>query len=416
MGVTLLVIAGLGAVALLVGRLARRVVPEIVVFLLIGIVIGPSGPLPVIDEARLQGLRAVTDVAVGVVMFLIGERLRWSSIRGVGPRLVWFNVGQVVLTGVLVGIATAVAGADASLAIVLAFVSVETGVLTVTAVVREGQAPGPGGHLLLSSVAVTNVVTVAAFGLMFPLLLAVSGRVQGLAATVTVFVQVAGVSAVIGVAAAVVLGRLAGRFASSGELLLFQLVVIVAVTGASLALGSSVVIAMLVAGLVTANRWPAAAETLFGSLRVLEPPIYLVFFLVAGAGLHLGALGGVGLIGIAYLVARTLGKVLGPALFASRVGLRRVDGARFGGALLPHAGLAVGLVAFVIQHAPNLGGRTATVVLAAVLVFEVFGPLGTRQLLRSGGQAQSHQRVTTALPRLPGLTGQQAGTRDTGSG
>jgi Kef-type K+ transport system membrane component KefB len=133
-----------------------------------------------------------------------------------------------------------------------------------------------------------------------------------------------------------------------------------------------------------ATRGPAAPDRLFGVLRVLEAPFYLLFFIVAGAEFRIQNVPDVGLIGAAYILARGTSKVTMTALGGRVLGsLRGRESLRLGGALLPHAGMAVALVAYVGEQAPTLGERVSTIVLTSVFLFEVVGPLFVRRFLRA---------------------------------
>lgn len=383
---TLLIIAVLGGVAIVTSRVARRFVPEVVVFLSLGLLIGREGPLKLINDQNIGSLTRLTEVALGVLLFLIGDRLRFDDLRTRWRALVGINVLQILLAAMLVLFATRAAGASVQVAIVLGLIAAESGVLTVSATVKEERASGPVTETLLSSLGVTNVAVALLFALTFPFILASSGAVSSPWATVLIFARLVVLSAVIGMVGGVVLRRYSPTIESSGELLLFLTVVLVGVVGAAVALEGSIVVGSLVTGLYVANTAPRVADRLFATVRTLEAPIYLVFFIVAGAGIHLERLAAVGGIGAVYVGARGLGKIVGSALggLAGRAGLG--TGLRVGFGLLPHAGMAIGLVALVVEQAPRIGGDVSAVVLGSIIVFELAGPLCTRRALRAAGE------------------------------
>jgi hypothetical protein len=107
-----------------------------------------------------------------------------------------------------------------------------------------------------------------------------------------------------------------------------------------------------------------------------------------GADIHLDELASVGIIGTVYVVARTVGKVGGSAIGVLPAGLDELRvGVHTGMALLPHAGMAIALAAFVSEFAPELGSQVSPVVLGSIVVFELSGPLIARRVLRSAGDA-----------------------------
>lgn len=395
---SLLIIAALGAVAIVVGHLFKRFVPEIVVFLALGVAIGPEG-MSLINDDNIASLELLTQVALGAVIFLIGDRLRSDDLRAQARLLVPINVAQVVLAGALAFFAVQLAGADTPTALILGLIATETGVLTVAATVKEQRAKGEETNLLLSSVGVTNVATATLFGLSFPFILAGSGEAEG-SQTLLVFAQLIVLSALIGLLGGWLLRMFSTVLETSGELLLFLLVVLTGVVGAALAVEGSVVVSTLIAGLYIANTAPWLADRLFAAIRTLEAPIYLVFFVVAGAGIHLDELTQVGVIGLAYAGARTLGKVGGSAL-GGIIGRDMAKGLRIGGSLLPHAGMAIALAALVVEQAPDLGGTVSGVVLGSIVVFELAGPLVARRAIRSSGEAGKDSGGSGAIEPIP---------------
>jgi Kef-type K+ transport system membrane component KefB len=387
-GHSLLIVAALGGLAIVLSKIVHRFVPEIVVFLALGILIGPDGPLELINSTNLPVLNLLTEIALAAIIFLMGDRLRIDDLRTMKRLLVPLNVAQVTATAVLVFVAMRAVGVDAQVAAVLGLIGAETGVLTVTATIKQERAAGRLTDVLLSSVALTNVAVAALFGIAFPFILAASGESTGTTETLQVFVQIVVLSGGIGLLAGMLLRTYGPAIETSGELLLFLVLIFTGMTGAAIAIEGSVVVTALVAGLFVANATPWLAERFFAAIRTLEAPIYLIFFIVAGADIHLDELTGVGVIGAAYVATRTVGKVAGATFGVLPAGLEHARlGMRTGLALLPHAGMAIALAAFVSEFAPELGSQVSPIVLGSIVVFELSGPLITRRVLRSAGDA-----------------------------
>ena len=393
---TLLIIALLAGLAIAVSKIVRRFVPEIIVFLALGVLIGPDGPFELINDTNINGLKLLTELALAAIIFLIGDRLRIDDLRARRGLLLPLNVVQLLVTSTLVFIALQVVGVGVQVALLLALIAAETGVLTVTATVKEQRAAGETTDVVLASVALTNVAVAAAFGLAFPVVLAFTGAVSSPAAIVGAFAQIVVGSTVIGLLGGVLLKTYGPAIESSGELLLFLLVVLTATTGAAIAIDGSVVATSLVSGLYVANAAPWLADRFFAAVRTLEAPIYLIFFVVAGADIHIDELAGAGLVGAAYVVARTIGKVAGATGGAVLAGgmQQRTLGVRTGLSLLPHAGMAIALAAFVSERTPELGAVLSPVVLGSIVVFELSGPLVARRVLARAGEAGAADTVT----------------------
>jgi nucleotide-binding universal stress UspA family protein len=139
---------------------------------------------------------------------------------------------------------------------------------------------------------------------------------------------------------------------------------------------------------------------MFAALRTLDAPIFLVFFVVAGAGVHLDELAVVGLPGVVYVVARMAGKVGGGWIGAelTRPGRRARWGPWVGAGLSPFAGMAIGLAAFTLEKATQagldgLGQSVSAIVLGSVVVFELIGPVAVGKALDRTGESGADAAV-----------------------
>lgn len=386
----LLLMAGLGAVAFLVGHMTRRFVSEVIVFLGIGILVGPDA-LNLVTRQGLVSLDPVIAVALGAIVFGIGERLELPVLRQIRATLLPIALLESVLVFFLALFGLLAIGQSLAVSYLLAAIAVSTSPTTLVAVIANKRARGRFTDHLMSATAVNNLVSAVLFGLGLPIVLAAQGTGpgQGLVA----FGQLVGLSLVIGVAGAWVLRRFMAEVHSNGERLLFVLVVLLSVVAISLAVGAPVVISTLIAGALLAND---ARDTrpLFAALRTLEAPIFLVFFIVAGAGVHLDELASVGITGVVYVLARTIGKVAGGwgGAEISRAGRRAGWGPWIGAGLTPFAGMAIGLAAFTLEKATSagleeLGGSVSAIVLGSVVVFELLGPIAVGRALDATGDA-----------------------------
>ncbi len=282
-------------------------------------------------------------------------------------------------------------GLPVSYAYLLAAIALSTSPTTLVAVISQRAARGRFTDHLLASTALNNLASAVLFGLGLPVVLTAQtpGASQGAAA----FAQLVVSSLVIGGIAAFVLRRWMATVHRPGERLLFVLVVLVATVAVSRYVGAPVVISTLIAGAVLAND-PRDTRPMFASLRTLDAPIFLVFFVVAGAGVHIDELAMVGLPGIVFIVARLAGKVAGGWIGAevTRPGRRARWGPWVGAGLTPFAGMAIGLAAFTLDRATQagldqLGQDISAIVLGSVVVFELIGPIAIGRALDSTGDS-----------------------------
>ena len=184
------------------------------------------------------------------------------------------------------------------------------------------------------------------------------------------------------------LGLLLASWASQvhehGEILILLAGSVLLAVGVSNMLGLSPLIASLAVGATMVNM-SARSQALFHVLSRTDPPLYAIFFVIAGADLNLALLPTLGLSGAIYAVGRMAGKVIGASWAARRVNLDPVVQRLLGASMLSQAGLAIGLVLVTSERLPELAPTVTTVVLAAVAVFELIGPVSARlALVRSG--------------------------------
>ena len=110
-------------------------------------------------------------------------------------------------------------------------------------------------------------------------------------------------------------------------------------------------------------------------------PFYIAFFVLSGASLHLDALMGLGALGLAYLLARPIGKSVGSHMAGKNFGAAPQVYTNIGMALVPQAGVAIGMVITVSQTHPEIGYTMSTIILASVIVYEGIGPFLTKLAL-----------------------------------
>lgn len=385
----LLLLAALGILSFLVGHFTQRWISEVIVFLAIGIVVGPE-VLDLVSTEMLSSLNPVISLALGAIVFGMGERLEIPMLKRLRKTLSPMAVLENLATFALSLGGLMLVGLSFGAAYLLAAIAVSTSPTTLVAVIGSKNARGRFTDHLLSLTAVNNVVSVALYGLGLPIILAGS---SGLSAGVSSFLQLIVLSLVIGVAAASVMRWMMDKLHKNSERLLFVLVMLIAVVALSRATGAPVVISTLVMGAWLAND---ARDTrpLFGALRTLEAPIFLIFFVVAGAGVHLDELVSVGIPGVVYVVARSVGKVAGGWLGAevTRAGRRSGWGPWIGAGLSPFASMAIGLAAYTLERANQaglgeLGSTVSAIVLGSVVVFELVGPIGISRALEAVGDA-----------------------------
>jgi Kef-type K+ transport system membrane component KefB len=258
-------------------------------------------------------------------------------------------------------------------------------------VIRESNTAGPLTDTLTGIIAINNVLALIAFALVGAALDLHRGTLTtGTTGDVlyrSIFPllwQLAG-SVALGFLVGLLLATWAGHVVEHGEMLILLAGCILLTVGTAGVLGLSPLVASLAVGGTMVNL-SDRSRRLFAALGRTDPPLYAIFFVIAGADLNLALLPSLGLLGLVYVLGRAAGKVIGTRYAARRLGAEPEVQRYPGPAMLAQAGLAIGLLLSISERFPDLAPTITTVVLAGVAIFELVGPMSARlAFARSGG-------------------------------
>lgn len=365
-----------GLAAEVMGR--RTPLPRVTLLIIAGVAFGPS-LLGWVVPAGTQWFTVVSQVALTMVGFLLGGHLNRRNLRRHGADVLALSFAVVTVTAVLVFAAAWLLSGDLGLSLLLGALATATAPAATADVVRESGAEGPFTETLLGVVAVDDIWGV----LMFSLLLAAVAVLDGgdgmtaLALGAWEIGGALGLGVVLGVPAAFATGRVASGDPTLAE----ALGLVFLCLGAARWLEVSFLLSAVVMGAVVANLAHHHNRP-FHAIENIQWPFMLVFFLLAGAALELEALPAVGWLGAGYVIARIVGRLLGASAGARWRDMREGTGLWMGVALLPQAGIAVGMALVAAQRFPERAEVLLSVVLASTVVFEIVGPPMTRLALR----------------------------------
>lgn len=388
--------------ALLVGHLVKFArVPEVTGYLVAGMLVGPS-VLGWVSHENLQSLHVFSEVGLGLILFSIGSVFEASRMRRIGRGVLALTLAESALAAVLVAGGMLAIGQPWQVALLLGAIAVETGAASTLMVIRENNASGPFTEALTGVIGLNNILALVAFSLVAATLdvsaLAAGGDITsgGVARALFPLVwQLVGSSA-LGFLVGLLLAVWASQVVESGEVLILLVGCVLLTVGVATALDLSPLVASLAVGATMANL-SAKSRHLFDALSKTDPPLYVIFFVLAGADLNLALLPSLGLLGAVYVLCRAGGKLGGAWYAARRARFPAPVQQLMGLSIFAQAGLAVGLVLVTRERFPDIAPTVATVVLGAVVVFEIAGPLSARFALDRSGES----RPQDADPLLP---------------
>ncbi len=376
----------IGAILLLslatdyLGRKTR--LPRVTLLLLFGFLIGPSG-LNFLTDIHQAWFPLATDIALLMIGFLLGGLLSKRNLQKLGRQVFSISLVAALIPGVMVFLGLLLLGTNLEVAFLLAGIATSTAPAATIDVVHEMKARGRFTQTLLGVVALDD-----AWGLIiFSLMLIAAGFYGGDTAIIPLLLagawEIAG-AVLVGVGLGIPAAFLTGRIRSGEPTLVEAIGVIFLCGGVSIALGVSLLLAVMAMGATIVNLAKHHKRP-FHAIEHIEWPFMILFFVLAGASFHIDALFQMGIVGIAYVLFRCIGKLSGAWLGA--VISNAPDAIRnwIGIALMPQAGVALGMALIASQRFPDTGAFVLSVVIGAVVVFELFGPILTRiALLRSG--------------------------------
>ena len=405
---------------LLLSRVAKKLnLPAVTAYLVAGLLLGPYciGALHLPGFSAPQQVAALdlfSQVALGFIAFTIGNEFRLEQLRHMGRQAITIGILQAVATTALVDIALVVlhlinpALISVSSAITLGAIAAATAPAATLMVVRQYKADGPLTKLLLLVVAIDDAVGLVLFSASFGVASALeSGTISLVSILVEPLTEIV-LSLLLGALAGWVLFRVEKYFHSRSKRLSISIGFVLLTVGLSMAefeaggiqIGFSLLLVCMMTGTVFCNICDFSEE-LMGRVDGWTTPLFVLFFVLSGAELNLNILSNpmVLLIGLVYIVSRSLGKYAGAYGSCALTHCSDHIKKHLGITLLPQAGVALGMALTAQQLAD--GEVVRSVVLFSVLVYELVGPTLTKRSLIAAGEIRVEGRTTARQKNQP---------------
>ncbi len=381
------------------GRLCALIrLPEITGYIFAGILIGES-VLGVVPREMSTSMQIVTEVALGLIALTIGSEFSLTKLRLMGKEVVTITVLQLLGVFAAVTLATMLVGVQLPFALLLGAIATASSPAVTVAVVQSLRAHGTFVDYLYGVVALLDAGCVVLFGIVFAIAAGLLGLTGPDVGALALFGHALGevvYSLGLGLLSGFLIHYSVRHRRRTSELLLLTLGITLLFTSVAITFHLSPLLINMTAGAVLVNL-SARHHRLFRTIEPLTPPIYALFFVLAGSELQLGILARpeVLLIGGVYVVVRNLSKYAtvyaGCALSGTEAGIKR----NLGFCMFPQAGVALGLV-LLIQASPVSAAMSpeqaalvetlVNVILLSVFANQIIGPpLAKRAVINGTG-------------------------------
>ena len=399
------------SIALLAGLLMTRAfsklkLPDVTAYLIAGVLIGPYclGALGIqglgfTSMHEVETLNLISKVALGFIAFSIGNEFRLDDLKKIGKQAFAIGIFQALAATLCVDLALLAMHFMMPDKLTLPQVIVLGAIATATApaatlmVVRQYKAKGPLTDLLLPIVALDDAVGLIVFAVSFGIAKTlVSGTVDFVSIFINPLVEIA-LSLILGAVMGWVLTQIEKLFHSNTNRLNMTIAFVFLTVSLSMIsfhvgpvhVGFSSLLVCMMLGTVFCNTCDLS-EDLMEAADKWTSPLFALFFVISGAELELGVFTdwAIVVIGIVYIVFRCVGKYTGTYISAKATKCAPQICKYLGITLFPQAGVALGMCATAMQLGEQ-GNLIRNITLFAVLIYEIVGPLMTREALTAAG-------------------------------
>ena len=382
----------------LAGFLMSRVtkvlkLPNVTGYILAGVAIGPYA-LDLIPADITSGMEFVTDIALAFIAFGVGRYLRLDRLKQQGTKVIVLTLMEALVTAAVVTtFMLVVFHLSLPFSLLLGAIGSATAPASSLMTIRQYRAKGPFVNTLVQVVAMDDAVALLAFSVCAAIASGAETPVVDWQSVLTPLAVNAGV-----LLASYLLGRLLcvllnGR--SSDHRLVLTCAFVFFIAAGCAALDVSPLLGCMLLGATYVNV--RGDKTLFKQVSRVTPPINVMFFVLSGMRLDLSALTTVGIIGAAYFVVRIAGKFLGSWMGARMTGMPVGVRRYLGLALIPQAGVSIGLAVLAQRILPaESGALLSTIILSSSVLYEMIGPVCARKALFLSGAVPGVQGTSLA--------------------
>ncbi|MCK5808042.1 cation:proton antiporter [bacterium] len=390
-----------------VGKTMKYIkLPSIIGYMFVGVLLGPS-LLNLLHSETQESLSFITEIALGFVAISIGIELNFASLRKLGKGIIFIIFAESFGAFILVFSGVYFLTDNLPMALIFGSIAPASAPAGTVAIIQEYKAKGSLTKALFAIVGFDDGLGIIIFG--FAAAIARSLLMQESGGAEESFMQMLStpllevfLSLVVGVIGAFAFAFLARKLTNKRDILILVVTLVLVVCGLSQLLHLSLILTNMIIGMVIVNTQPhSLTQSLHDKLPVLMPILFILFFTLAGANLHIAAIPTLGALGVVYILTRSIGLVGGSRIGAMFGHVEEKIKKYVGMGILSQAGVAIGL-ALIVKHefkdlgkmidglgittGEQLGIVVITTITASSIFFEIIGPILTKIALTKAGE------------------------------
>lgn len=379
---------------LIAGKIVKQFkLPNVTGYILMGLLAGIVLGTRQMEEIFGQDVAAemvskfdvIKDLATGFIAFSIGTEFEFKYIKKLGKSPIVIACLESAGAVIFVTLGIFIATGNIQLALVMGAIAAATDPAATILVARQYKADGPVTRTLIPVVAIDDATALMSYGICVALARTLTGSVS-MMTFLEPIKEIFG-SLIFGIVLGFIFTILIKFYTGRGNRLAITIAMVsfcVSVSHIEM-LSFSPLLACMAMSITIVNishNW----EPVFEQMDRMTPPIFMLFFLVTGAGMDISILPKVGIIGVVYIIFRVAGKMIGAAL-GGKMSHADPNVQKFLGiGLIPQAGVAIGLAMMCGAVVPKYANEITAVVVCGTIIYELIGPILTKMMLVKIGE------------------------------
>lgn len=383
------------SVILLAGFLLTRItklakLPNVTGYIIAGILIGPY-VLNLIPHNLVDDVQFISDIALAFIAFGVGRFFRKETFQKTGFSIIVITLLESLLAGIFITLAMHyIFDLNWSFCLLLGAIATATAPASTMVTIRQYQARGNFVNTLLQVVAFDNAVCLISFSIAAAFVnSAIKGNISPSEIIMPIVYDIGALA--VGLICGIILSKLMTPKRSEDNRLILTISLLLGIAGLCDAVDISPLLSCMLFGATYINV--TKDEELYNQVEKFTPPILSIFFVVSGMNLDLSSFSTLGVISISYFIIRIAGKYLGAYLGCVISKNPKEVKNYLGLALIPQAGVAIGLAFLGVRMLPeNMGNMLLTIILSSSVLYELIGPACAKfALVYSGSTKLSSQ-------------------------